>query len=60
MSGDGLKHSGDLRPGMKKISNEHNELERTHAARVRFSLYQFVAFFIFIYDPGVHSRLCGE
>jgi len=36
----------------KKISNEHNELERTHVARVRFSSYQFVAFFIFIYDPG--------
>jgi hypothetical protein len=30
---------------MKKISNEPNELERTHVIGVSFSSYQFVAFF---------------
>jgi len=39
-----------LRAGMKKINNEHNELETNSRHRSCFSLYQFVVFFMFIYE----------
>jgi hypothetical protein len=35
-----------LRTGIKKNSNEPNELERTHVIGVSFSSYQFVAFLL--------------
>src|SRR5660398_254448 len=46
--------------GMKKkgATNTTNSI-RTHATGVRFSSYQFVVFFMLIYLPKVHSRLCG-
>ena len=43
----------------KKIATNTTNSIRTHATGVRFSSYQFVVFFMFIYVPKVHSRLCG-
>jgi len=45
--------------GMKKIATNTTNSIRTDATGVRFSSYQFVAFFMFIYEIEVHSRLCG-